>query len=389
MKKRTLLILIAAAVVIVAAGIFITVAVINAKTIKVAFYGLDERVQKAVKGEIDKMNFRRVRYYVLDEEEIISNDYKKKYSILIMKNSLLAKMSEDDFIPMREEIFEALPTSIRNSTLSSSGKSHYALPLLLDHFEIAYYRILQEQLNFEPPQSYGALLRCLEKMKEEIDIPLVCAGANDNNLFAFVSVMSEILYGAEDYKKMLSVVKDNASLNKDNLPEELTRVLDEIKAMQNKELLYPAWTKTSSRDIVYFMQERKIGAVSMYLSDRRKIEYNLIKYYDSNFFPRYNNRVEHGLIAPLISAFLLTKKTNAALVLSRLVSSDVQSELSNMSLLAPVASRAESVDRQADDVRFWAASSAAGALGGIEEECETTGERRHLLAQKIRAYLEN
>ena len=60
-----------------------------------------------------------------------------------------------------------------------------------------------------------------------------------------------------------------------------------------------------------------------------------------------------------------------------------------MSLLAPVASRAEAVDRQADDVRFWAASSAAGALSGIEEECESAAARRHLLAQKIRAYLEN
>ena len=201
--------------------------------------------------------------------------------------------------------------------------------------------------------------------------------------------MSEILYGAEGYKKMLSVLREASSLNKANLPEELARVLDEIKAMQKREVLYPSWTKVTHRDILYFMKEGKIGAAAMYLSDRRNVEFNLIKYFDSAFFPRCDNKVDHGVIAPQTAVFLLSGKKDAALIAGQLASADVQSELSNLSLLAPVAARAEAVDRQADDVRFWAASSPAGALNGIGEDCETTEERRHLLAQKIRAYLEN
>ena len=126
----------------------------------------------------------------------------------------------------------------------------------------------------------------------------------------------------------------------------------------------------------------------MLLSKRRDIEYNLIKYYDSEYFPKYDNSVEHGVIAPQTVAVLLKDKKQASLVLGQLTSSEIQADLSNGSFLAPVASRAEAYDRQADDIRFWAASCAAGPLNSIEQECENTNERRHLLAQKIRAYLE-
>ncbi|MBR5097067.1 MAG: hypothetical protein IK094_08195, partial [Treponema sp.] len=194
--------------------------------------------------------------------------------------------------------------------------------------------------------------------------------------------------GADDYKKAVAVLRESSNMNKDNLPEAITQVLDEIKAMQKKELLFPKWTKTSEADIKYFMQERKIGSVAMLLSKRRGYEYNLIRYYESDRFPKYDARADHGIIAPQIVAVLLKNKKNAALVLGDLVSSEIQESLSNESFLAPVASRAEAFDRQADDIRFWAASCAAGPLNSIEQECETIKERRHLLAQKIRAYLE-
>ncbi|MBO4546978.1 MAG: hypothetical protein J5700_05310, partial [Treponema sp.] len=283
-------------------------------------------------------------------------------------------------------LFAALPTSIRKAT--SYGQKHYAIPILLDHFEIAYYQITKKNLGLETPQSYGELLRYLEALKGNVEIPLICAGGGDTELFGFVSAMAELLYGAEDYKKAVAVLRESSNMNKDNLPEAVTKVLDEIKALQERELLFPKWTKTSKGDIKFFMQERKIGSVAMLLSQRRDIEYNLIKYYESERFPKYDNAAEHGIIAPQIVAVLLNGKKSAPLVLGHLTSADVQSDLSNESFLAPVASRAEAYDRQADDIRFWAASCSAGPLNSIEQECENTNERRHLLAQKIRAYLE-
>ena len=386
MKKRTI-ILIAAGAALLCAAVFIPLAVINSKTVKVAFYGVGTRVQDSVKSEIESMNLGRVRYYVLDDSAALPSGFEKKYSLLVAKNSLAVKNEAAKFIPVGEGLMESFPISIRKST--ALGERHYAIPILLDNFEIAYYMPAMKNLELSAPRNYGGLLRYLKAVKKTQEIPLACAGAEDKDLLGFVSVMAEILYGAEDYKKMLEMVKESAALNKSALPESLTRVLDEIKAMQEKGFLFPQWTKASPRDVSYFMQERKLGASAMFLSERRDFEYNLIKFYEASLFPRYDNSVEHGALAPQIVAALLNDKNGAHLILGQLASVSAQENLTNFSLLAPTSSRAESVDRQADDVRFWAASSAAGALGGIEEECEVLADRRRLLAKKIRVYLES
>lgn len=359
----------------------------NSKTIKVAFYGVDQRVESAVKTEIDKMNLGRVRYYDLDPSADLPKNVQKKYSILIAKNSFALNSRAESFVPVNENLFEALPISIRK--VSVYGQGHYAIPILLDHFEISYFQIARKKIGLERPRSYGELLRYLERLKKEnVEIPLICAGGNDPELFGFVSAMAELLYGAEDYKKAVAVLRESSNMNKDNLPEAITRVLDEIKALQERELLYSKWTKASEKDIRYFMQEGTVGAAAMLLSKRRDVEYNLIKYFESDSFPKYESGGERGIIAPQTVAVLLGAKKELSLVLGHLVSAEIQADLSNQSLLAPVASRAEACDRQADDIRFWAASCAAGPLNSIEQECENTNERRHILAQKIRAYLE-
>ena len=130
----------------------------SAKTIKVAFYGLDERVQNAVKTEIVNMNLRRVRYYALKPEDGLPKNFNKKYSLLVMENCLLAKMNEDKFISVKEEIFESLPTSIRKAAARETEEGHYALPLLLDHFELSYFWPAKNKLGLKEPQSYGSLL---------------------------------------------------------------------------------------------------------------------------------------------------------------------------------------------------------------------------------------
>ena len=378
--------MIAAGAALVLAGAVVAFAAVKSNTVRVAFYGVDQGVGDCVKGEIANMNFRRVRYYELDASEPLPAGFEKKYSILIAKNCLSVKRNSQKFIPLGDGLLEALPISIRKPT--ELGERHYALSLLLDHFEISYFQPAQKKLGLSKPQSYGALLRYLEAVKGSCEIPLVCAGAQDKDLLGFASVMSEIFYGAEGYKKMLEAVAQSVALNKNSLPESLTRVLDEIKAMQASGLLFEKWTKTTQKDVRFFMQNQSVAAAAMFLSDRRGYDYNLIKYFDASYFPRYERLSEHGLVAPQIVAALLSGKNGAPLILGQLVSNQAQENLTNTSLLAPTASRAESVDRQADDVRFWAASCPGGPLGSMEEECALSAERSRSLAQKIRVYLE-
>ena len=59
---------------------------------------------------------------------------------------------------------------------------------------------------------------------------------------------------------------------------------------------------------------------------------------------------------------LLTDNSNCKRYLAEFFTEDAQADLSNLTKLAPVHSRAQAYDRQSDDVRFWAASCPGGAL---------------------------
>ena len=67
---------------------------------------------------------------------------------------------------------------------------------------------------------------------------------------------------------------------------------------------------------------------------------------------------------------------------------EVQEELSNKTMLAPVHYRAQAYDRQADDVRFWSASCKGGAvpdlyLGVYQRKPEELAE----MCKEIRNYV--
>ena len=111
LKKRTWILIAAGAAVLLALALFIA-AKINSKTIKVAFYDVDQKVQSAIQLEIDKMSLPRVRYYVLDAKAPLPKNVQKKYSMLFAKNSFDLNSRAEKFIPANENLFEVLPTSI-------------------------------------------------------------------------------------------------------------------------------------------------------------------------------------------------------------------------------------------------------------------------------------
>ena len=67
---------------------------------------------------------------------------------------------------------------------------------------------------------------------------------------------------------------------------------------------------------------------------------------------------------------------------------EVQTRLSDKSMLAPVSYRAEAYDSLADDIRFWAAS----CEGGVEPDLfyavfQRDNEKMVSIAKQIREYL--
>jgi hypothetical protein len=83
-----------------------------------------------------------------------------------------------------------------------------------------------------------------------------------------------------------------------------------------------------------------------------------------------------------------TKKTNllANTILKEIYTHEGQNILTNATSLAPTTSQAETSDKQASDVRLWAAASNK-ALPSFVNALYTSAEERASLAQAIREYV--
>ena len=135
-----------------------------------------------------------------------------------------------------------------------------------------------------------------------------------------------------------------------------------LKAWPSEGITHPAWFNGQQSDLIYFAHDDQVGVFFTFLKDHRNISYETIRKYEAFVMPPVSSSTEYGLIAPAISCMLLTKNSNSKRYLAEFFTEETQTELSNLTKLAPVHSHAQAYDRQADDVRYWAASCPGGAL---------------------------
>ncbi len=125
---------------------------------------------------------------------------------------------------------------------------------------------------------------------------------------------------------------------------------------------HPAWFNAKGNDLVYFAEEGHVGVFYTFLSQHRRIQYNTISKFDAFLLPPASSTIKYGIMAPGLCLMLLSENANAKRYSLGFFTQEAQEDLSEKTKLAPVHVRAQAYDRQADDVRFWAASCPGGAL---------------------------
>ena len=384
MKKRNLITIIVAALVVIATSItVITITATNNKSCKIAFYGLSELVQNSIKESITT-SFPEddIEYTVLDVNTPLSDKTAKKYNLIFTYNGRNVYNISDDLTTFPKEVYNLMPSNIGNASLIDD--KNLVLPILLDHYEIAYYRTYREQCQLGIPQIEDHLQLYLEMIKDKAIFPLYLAGAVDEDLLGFVSLLAESSMSPDSYKTLLDDIYTAVKLD-NPLPVELKDVLDKTKDMVNNQFLYRKWYENTKADLDFAMKEHKVGAIVTSLSKHREMPFVIIKYYDSFMYPKASPD-STSLVAPLICAVMPKDKANAKAIAESLVHTEAQTYLSDATKLAPVSSRAQSHDMQADDVRFMAASTSGPVPSIIEGSCTCT-EDVAKLASKIREYL--
>ena len=377
----------------------ITVKILSRNTLKIAFYDIPDSVKNSLQKNIQSIDNKKIKFETLDKKKSLSKSAAKNYSIIFAPHSLSLK----ELAPLsaHPEAVTYLPQNIQKSTRTlersteSGGVeltvSNYALPVLLDHFELAVYKTYRDQLSLKNPQTLKQFSDYLQNVKQNASYPLVVIGSDDKELWGFVSALCQSIYSADEYIELCDELYKAQKINSE-LPYKIRVILDEIKKMQHAELIHPTWTQLTVKDAERLMKEHHIGILATYLSTHRQLPYVLVKYYDATIFPQADVKSNFGVIIPEICAAAFYKNRGTLdertqNILTHLVTAEMQAELSKETLLGPAASLGESSDSIADDVRFYAAASPAGPLMPMDSSSFTNPSQAHKYADMIRAYV--
>ena len=329
------------------------------RTVRVAFYGLSEDMCAMLKEKIPQEENIILEFDVISENAFDAGLVKDKYDMLFTWRGQITDSLQASAEDIPQRVLETMPTALRNKK---------CVPILLDHCELAYYTKTLKETGLEIPASFKDYQAFLNAAKSKVFSPYFCNGAEDRIMIDFIGALVMAQGGLKAYNKLIDELRINNSLDAvldvklDEKECTLRSILDMLKNWPKEGLTHPSWYNGRGNDLLFFAEDAQLGSFFTLLSEHRKIPYNVIKNYESAMFPVNVSPANYGLIAPALSGMLLSDNSNAKRYIANFFTEETQTEFSDKTNLAPVHSRAQAYDRQADDVRFWAASCAGGAV---------------------------
>ena len=373
-KKKHLFILLFCIILLFLLIFFIVSAISRNTSPIIGFYDLEPNIIEAIKTSFDEKSDlfsnkkQKYRYLVLDSELPLKSqlDENKHIAVVFSYNGASQDSISKSASKFDSKILGIMPSSMRNV-------SNNSLPILLNHLEMDVYN--KVYVNFGKNE-IASLTKVLEVGKVEVDSEkfntvMTLNGQNDKILSYFLSGYIESRYGIEELNKITAFLSENQKIyeNQDFLEvpelEKLKLVCDEMLALKKSGLFHSAWDEMAFDDIKNFMEAKKVAFVFMDLYSHRQISYGIIKNYSESFFP--SGRLAgfgsgRSLIVPTVMATCFETPNKVAsseckMIVETFVSLEEQRILARNSGLAPVASSADTQDKQAYNVRLWGASS--------------------------------
>lgn len=394
MKKR-IIIIVSIVVVLAIAGLTLGIIINhhNNKALKVGFYNLEKEILEPLKTIIQKTYAGEIKFTELSEQNYDVKKISRKYDLFFSWNGNAVEQLEK---------YSAEISSDCSQKLISSIKTQKNLPLLLDHYELAYLTKARERAEVDFPSDFEEYMAYLFAMKNQVFIPFFTEGKDDDTLLGLISVQAEALCGTEGYKKLVSLINKYGNFYQvweqeigysSTLGTSITLkyIMDGLANYVPNYLSIANWTNATAKDVKTYASEKQIGVLFSSLSNHRKMDVKIMREYEADRMPVLSVKEEHCLIAPAVCVVNLSaasKKEIAEEILQSLVSDENQSYLSDETKLAPVNSRCRAFDVQADDVRYLAAIAPSGPAPDIANACfQTDMAKKTKFVEEIRKYL--
>lgn len=265
-------------------------------------------------------------------------------------------------------LYNTIPRSIARTGIINN--KIVALPIFLDHIEITFRSDIYENHGLVVKDrilSLKDMEDVLIQLVEPTFFPLVMAGVTQTELLDVISVLTLSLGGVNVYSNLVKLLVSNET------PESyinfdlgdgwnLGVVIDKLKYWKESGIIHPQWYTFDTKQVELYSERQITSTVIMRLSTHRSWPFHILRRWQSSPFP-FNDPMNAGsaIIAPPTVAYIPKKSRifiKTELVLKDLMSKDFQEDVVKSLQLAPVHSSVDTLDREADDLRFWAAASA-------------------------------
>lgn len=360
--------------------------------ISVAFYNLPESVTSPLKDYISENSEVKTSFTNLQPAAFDVKRISQKYDLFFSWNGQSLDILGEKSEKIGKKCYSQQPTSFSRNTEKK-------LAVALDHYEIAYNIQKINECKVEYPQSFEELERFLSDMSGYVFCPFIFEGSKDDVLLAFLSCIIEGKAGSDGYKAFLEEAAKNPDFNSlvyFTIPAgkgksiTLASVLEDLKTWPAKGFTHPAWYSATRSDLDIFMDTDQVAVVFTSLSSHREMPYRNVSKYEACRFPTSSEAVSHGVIAPTVACVKLNNSSIINNLLATMVSPEAQEFISFNTMLAPTSSQGQAFDRQADDVRFWAAACKDGPLPDLYNAVfQNDKENATKFAAAVRDYLKN
>lgn len=259
-----------------------------------------------------------------------------------------------------------LPSAMRNLGLDIENK-RVGVALQLDHPELL---IKKELLSVEDGEIILPLLSeisdILRSKAKDNYFPLMIAGAEDASLFDALKLLIISMTGKHGYTQLIDTINSGTYEPIEEIQLDTDTTLEDVLSIftlwQSQGILHHEWIRFDYKTAASFLEDDLTSAAFLRLSRHRQLSQDTLKHYEAIPFPEIENSIYARDIAmvPLFCSIPSTANveiTKLESLIDSFLEADFQNSLSFASGLGPVNSNSQTLDKQASDVRFWAASS--------------------------------
>lgn len=377
-SNRRMIRVTAAVIVLVMAVVGSSLLVVTRKPV-LALYGMDGRETQAIRNLAgDSARLTVAAALPVAPARIPSAD------MVVMRAGMAVRTESLKAVAMPDDIMARTVPSLRRA-VETNGVS-LAMPLFLDHFELAWNRERFSALDLGSIGSIEDMERALtawttyrQKTRNSLErstYAFAFAGGDDESLLLMVSALCISEGGLSAYNAITRSLVAGTSLDilagtvigtsKDGKPLTFGSILDRLSSWSRKGYMHPEWFALKDKDIKSMIEGNVAFMSAQLLSFHRTVEYNAIARYSTGRFPAAASTMDRALVAPLTIAIVTASRgrTPRALDLVRAMTDAATArEAASTSGRSTTIAAATAPDIQAADALSYAAASQAVVSG--------------------------